>query len=216
MAKLLTQTVTTLLEVGQKAAETSLFPPAGVLPLQGSVVKNSSLITCKLTVSTMVAPGLYPMPKEKEYPAPYAKKDPRSIMDMLGATTYEVYTVQALTPAGDTPLQFTPYGAVAGGTSKAAAPGDPLAMSINSTAVEAKLLAYFNGDTGKYKGTVKRVSMAAGSTPAQIKLTVTLNASITAATEATEEAELVTEGTNALKSNAPPVTVESVTVTPVN
>jgi hypothetical protein len=204
MAKLLTQTVTTLLEVGKKAAETTLFPPAGVL--QGSVVENPVLITCKLTVSTMVAPGIYPMPKEVELPGPYQKRNARSIVDMLGLVTYDVYTVQALTPTGDSPLNFTPYG-----SAPKVGAGGPTPTTFDKAAVKQELMAAFSGVNGKYKDTVKDVSIESGSAPDKIILTVTLSKALNSADEPAAKKELTAEGNAAIKADK--VTIEDIKFT---
>jgi len=111
LTKALLDTYETGLQLAQKAAEVSLFPPSA---LEGAVPNTKVAgveVSCKLMAVTMVAPGLYPLPKDLVYPQkPDANGNTPSLMDRLGLKTYTIYVIQALTPTGDSPLNFTPYG----------------------------------------------------------------------------------------------------------
>jgi hypothetical protein len=179
LAKELFKTWDTGLQLAQKAATMS-FPPAGML--QGAAVANGPQITCKLIDSTMVAPGLYPLPKDVEYPQAYSSARPTtSFVDHLGLKTYHVYTVQALTPTGDSPLNFTLYGseqAAGGGTTQGAGNvGTTLGTNspnfdLLSKAFKSQLAT--SASFAAYANLVTNVAAVAGSTPNSIVFTLQL------------------------------------------
>ena len=180
LAKELFKTWDTALQLAQKAA-TMTFPPAGML--QGAAVANGTQITCKLIDSTMVAPGLYPLPKNVEYPQPYGATRPNlSFVDHLGLKTYHVYTVQALTPTGDSPLNFTLYGseAVPSGSVKAGvgatAPLPAGTEAVDFDALSRVLTNCLATDPrfAPYAALVKNANAVSGSTPTSVVFTLDL------------------------------------------
>jgi hypothetical protein len=163
LAKEIFKTWDTGLQLAQKAATTALFPPASALQGQAA---NGTIVTCKIINSEMVAPGLYPIPKDITYPTVGAIADNNSFVKRLGLTTYHVYTIEALQPTGDSPLKFTQY-ATAGGTKNdtnsasglaysAAPQNKPLDLTSIENAVKADLQT--SGDFSTYKDQVQNVS----------------------------------------------------------
>jgi hypothetical protein len=169
LANELFKTWDTGLQLAQKAATAFAFPPAGML--QGAV--TGPQITCKLIDSTMVAPGLYALPKDVEYPAKYGLARPNiSFVEHLGLKTYHVYTVQALTPTGDSPLNFTLYSseeAVDGGAK--AGTGTPTPATLGAGAPDLDALAAAlnldlatNAAFAAYAGQLANVTATTGKT----------------------------------------------------
>jgi hypothetical protein len=205
LAKELYKTWDTGLQLAQKAATTAAFPPAGAL--QGQAADKGTFITCKVIDSEMVAPGLYPLPKDIQYPMADAVNADMPFVKRLGLKTYHVYTVAALLPTGDSPLKFTQY-ATAGGTStgNTNAPGGtprspptpkPINLATVATVVKASLQtdAAFND----YKAQVEDVIPESADGKA-VTFTLKLHAAPpNKATEARIEAAFDTVAKNALK-----------------
>jgi hypothetical protein len=173
LAKRLLETYDTGLQLAQKVATATLFPPAGAL--QGAIapkaVQAGEEVTCKLIVTTMVAPGLYPLPKEVDYPTAYPEIDRSgfSLVKHLGLNTYKVYVVEALRPSGDSPLNFTGYSNPPA-QSKTGNPSvtvpEPRSMTVIQNAVKKYL------ETNGYKGKIVAVQAAAGANVDEVSLTI--------------------------------------------
>lgn len=180
LAKEIFKTWDTGLQLAQKAATTALFPPASALQGQAA---NGTIVTCKIIDSEMVAPGLYPIPKDITYPTVGAIADGNSPVTRLGLTTYHVYTIEALQPTGDSPLKFTQY-ATAGGTkndtnsangpdASVAPQNQPIDLTAIGNAVKADLQT--SADFATYKDQVQNVS-ATSTDGKNISFTLTLKA----------------------------------------
>lgn len=214
LAKRLLETYDTGLELAKKVAATSLFPPAGALQGVAPASRNVTLVTCKLVDSTMVAPGLYPMPKDVEYPKAYGVRAPAvSFVQHLGLQTYHVYTVEALRPTGDSPLNFTQYPSVTDspGTPPVVKGGNtPQPTPIDFGKVKEKISPNFQ--SGKYKDKIDDFDVLPGSSADKIKLSVKFKAALTDAEATAAKKELKTEAADALKDFTPKLTIESVDV----
>lgn len=180
LAKEIFKTWDTGLQLAQKAATTALFPPASALQGQAA---NATIVSCKIIDSEMVAPGLYPIPKDVTYPTVGAIADNNPFVKRLGLTTYHVYTIEALQPTGDSPLKFTQY-ATAGGTkndtNSATGPASPTAPQnkpIDLIAIENAVKANLqtSADFAPYQNQVQNVS-ATSPDGKSISFTLTLKA----------------------------------------
>lgn len=196
------------LEIGKKVAAASLFPPAAALQglAHGITLKGGDEVTCKLTVSTVVAPGLYPIPKDVELPATASINTDRSVLSManhMGFNTYKVIVVEALRPSGDAPLNFT------GGVPSPKSPTDA-GMSAPVAAEEVgKLVSKFLS-ASEYKERFVNANAEEGSKEGSFVVTVIL-------TEVPNDKDKIAELERDLTKKAnSAVAVKKVTIEKVN